>query len=208
MKILSIARLDTKYCIMATITSILQQISFMRRKTGAFAINKEEFFSILEDMVDKIGEVNNNTNSVAKSLVWQSPVPNFAALAATYLNPERGWAAMVKDEGYIYSWNGEAWKNTGLTAFPRDVALKARNYVQLDDPASEQGSTVKDGDAWIYTGTPLTRYERINGVWINISGAGGGSSQPNIFLADTININGNRRTIINLNGDRNFIVKS
>ena len=106
---------------MATVQSILNKIASMASRTGLFSIQKGEFFGTLTDITNKISEVNNNLNSVAKSLIWQAPVANFAALGTTYPTPAIGWAAMVTDEGFIYSWNGTAWKNTGLTAFPSDV---------------------------------------------------------------------------------------
>ena len=110
---------------MATVQSILNKIASMASRTGLFSIQKGEFFGTLTDITNKISEVNNNLNSVAKSLIWQAPVANFAALGTTYPTPAIGWAAMVTDEGFIYSWNGTAWNNTGLTAFPGDVAVKS-----------------------------------------------------------------------------------
>jgi hypothetical protein len=55
-------------------------------------------------------------------LIYQDPVDTVEDLAITYPNPQPGWAAMVTSLGYIYSWNGSAWANTGLRAFPADVA--------------------------------------------------------------------------------------
>ncbi len=59
----------------------------------------------------------------SRGLIYQNPVATKTALSTTYPNPLIGWAAMVQDEGVIYSWNGEKWANTGLKAFPDNVAL-------------------------------------------------------------------------------------
>jgi len=91
---------------MASIQSILNKISNLASRTGLFAIQKGEFFGLLNDMTNKVSEINDNVNSVAKSLIWQAPVANFAALATTYPIPLIGWAAMVNDEGIVYSYNG------------------------------------------------------------------------------------------------------
>ena len=102
-----------------TIQSILNKIADFTTRIGLGSIGKSEFFQLLVDMTNKIGEVNDNVNSVAKSLIWQDPVNTFADLATTYPTPELGWAALVKapaSDGnvYVYSWNGTAWKSTGL----------------------------------------------------------------------------------------------
>jgi hypothetical protein len=62
--------------------------------------------------------------SAAQGLIWQEPVKNVADLSTAYPNAQKFWAAMVTSVGYIYSFNGSAWKNTGLTAFPANVATK------------------------------------------------------------------------------------
>ena len=106
---------------MPSIQSILNKIASMANRTGLFSIQKGEFFDTLTDITNKVQEVNDNVNSLAKSLIWQNPVANFAALATTYPTPEIGWAAMVTSLGFVYSWNGTAWKSTGLSSFPGDV---------------------------------------------------------------------------------------
>ncbi len=63
-------------------------------------------------------------NPITLSLIYQNPVANFAALATTYPNPLRDWAAMVEDESVIYCYNGSTWANTGLKAFPEDMVVK------------------------------------------------------------------------------------
>lgn len=61
------------------------------------------------------------TSTLAVIPTFKDPVPTFNALATTYPTPENGWSAMVEDVGFIYQYNGTAWANTGLTAFPTDV---------------------------------------------------------------------------------------
>jgi len=117
---------------MATIQSILNKIASMANRTGLFSIQKSEFFDTLTDITNKVKEVNDNVNSVSKSLIWQSPVANFAALATTYPTPAVGWAAMVTSLGFIYSWNGSAWKDTGLNSFPGDVLTKGTDEIYTE----------------------------------------------------------------------------
>ena len=137
---------------MASIQSILNKIASMANRTGLFSIQKGEFFDTLTDMTNKISEVNDNVNSVAKSLIFQDTVISivttlpssgltvgqryilstdnkiYTATSTTAFGtgvmPTQGWAAMVTSLGYIYSYNGGGWKDTGLKAFPVDVAIK------------------------------------------------------------------------------------
>ena len=144
---------------MATIKSILNKIADLTTRIGLRSIGKSEFFQLLIDMTNKIGEVSDNVNSVAKSLIWHDPVesivsslPNsgltvgkryilssdskiYTATSTTAfgtgVTPELGWALMVKSlaaDGnvYVYSWNGTAWKNTGLI----NNATVVENYGQ------------------------------------------------------------------------------
>lgn len=138
---------------MATINQILNKIKDMAARTGLFAIGKNEFFDTLTDITNKMSEINDNVNSVAKSLVWQDPVVNivgtlpssgltigqryvlttdskiYTATSTTQFDagttPEAGWAVKNQNDGYIHSYNGAVWKNTGLTAFPEEVVLSS-----------------------------------------------------------------------------------
>lgn len=47
---------------------------------------------------------------------------------------------------------------------------KPTTYKSTTDPADDPDITVKDGDRWISTGTPLVVYERVNGTWVNFGG--------------------------------------
>lgn len=62
--------------------------------------------------------------AATRGLIYQNPVTNVADLYTTYPNAKVGWAAMVTSEGYIYSYNGTDWANTGLKEFPDDVVTK------------------------------------------------------------------------------------
>lgn len=88
------------------------------------------------------------------------------------------------------------------------LAPRKQTFTQTDNPAEDAENNVSDGDVWIYTGSPLTKYERIDGVWVSLSGSGGGVSTPSIFTVNTVNFKGNPNTIFNFNGDKNFIIKS
>lgn len=124
-----------------TIQQIKNEITQMVQRTGYAAIDKNEFFGLLNDMTDKVEQVESNSNNVAKSLIWQEPVATFAELATTYPNPEPGWASLVKGESLVYSWNGQAWKSTGLNGFPEDVVItdmlfersRSNNSIKLSD---------------------------------------------------------------------------
>lgn len=73
--------------------------------------------------------------AATRGLIYQNPVTNVADLYTTYPNAKVGWAAMVTSEGYIYSYNGTDWANTGLKEFPEDVATK-EDLNQLADGLS------------------------------------------------------------------------
>ena len=131
---------------MPTIQSILNKISSLTSRTGKFSIQKNEFFGLLTDMTNKVKEVNDNVNSVAKSLIWQAPVANFAALATSYPTPVIGWAAMVTSLGFVYSWNGTEWKDTGLNSFPSDVAIKSEVSFKSElNDINKSNELVNDG---------------------------------------------------------------
>ena len=63
--------------------------------------------------------------SATRGLIYQNPVVNITDLQTAYPNAKIGWAAMVTSAGFIYSFNGTAWANTGLNKFPNDVATRA-----------------------------------------------------------------------------------
>jgi len=123
----------------------------MAAKVGLYSISKGDFFGTLNDMTDEIKKVNDNVNSVAKSLIWQAPVSDVAALATTYPTPVLGWASMVTSLGFVYSWNGTAWKDTGLKAFPEDVLQKTsqtltsieKNQVRLNAELARENIQLK-----------------------------------------------------------------
>ena len=115
---------------MASIQLILNKITDLASRTGKFSIAKEDFFQLLRDIANKISEVLDNTNAVAKQLEWCEPVATVADLTIAYGNTTKGLAAMVTTPwtdgvSYVYSCNGTKWNRTGLTAFPGDVAVKS-----------------------------------------------------------------------------------
>jgi hypothetical protein len=63
-------------------------------------------------------------NDIFGGLIYKSFVETNADLASTYPNAQPGWAVKVVEDGYIYQYDGATWNNTGLTAFPADVATQ------------------------------------------------------------------------------------
>ena len=163
---------------MITIQSILNKTASMANRTGQFSIQKGEFFDTLTDITNKVKEVNDNVNSVAKSLIWQSPVATFADLATTYPAAVQGWAAMVTSLGYVYSYNGSAWKDTGLKAFPEDVAVKSEFFdINISKNIFDKSSV-----------TPGTYINTANGALIN---------EPAFLTSDFIPVDSNSKYISN-----------
>lgn len=78
--------------------------------------------------------------SSTRGLIYQNPVINVSDLTTTYPKPQLGWAAMVTVTGYIYSFNGTTWANTGLKRFPDDLNLDGGGA-----SATFGGSIVVDG---------------------------------------------------------------
>lgn len=97
-------------------------------------------------------------NILAIGMIFKPSVPTFSALATTYPTPEKGWAAIVEDEGFIYQFDGTNWNNTGLTAFPTDVAtqdeLELRALTNLPN-----GSTVVYDDK-ILSSTGKNKFDK------------------------------------------------
>ncbi|MEA4981431.1 MAG: hypothetical protein VB066_01810 [Paludibacter sp.] len=148
---------------MATIQQILNKIKDMAGRTGLFAIGKGEFFDTMTDITNKMSEINDNVNSVAKSLIWQDSVVNIVSTLPTsgltigqrYIlttdkkiytatsttafdagtSPDAGWAVKNQADGYIHSYNDTGWKNTGLKSFPEEVVLSS---VQLLNDAKKK----------------------------------------------------------------------
>ena len=71
--------------------------------------------------------------SATRSLIYQNPVTNFSDLKTTYPTAQIGWAAMVTSEGYIYSYNGADWVNTGLKAFPENVLTRSVQTLSTEE---------------------------------------------------------------------------
>lgn len=67
--------------------------------------NFEDIESDLRNISQNVlGEVIDNA-----MLIWQQPVANFAALATTYPNAEKGWAAQTLNDGRVYRFDGVNW---------------------------------------------------------------------------------------------------
>lgn len=125
-------------------------------------------------------EVLDLVNSVATSLIFKPPVANVAALETTYPTPSTGWAAMVQDVGFIYSYNGSAWVSTGLKAFPSDIPT--HNKIQdalIDDKQILYAIRDANGDVLFaifddgtttvdYTPPPSLNYEILTDGYIGL----------------------------------------
>ncbi len=119
--------------------------------------------------------------AATRGLIYQNPVATVQGLYTTYPNAQTGWAAMVTSEGYIYSYNGTAWANTGLKEFPDDVVtqdqfdqvprivgyeiamISGGGYLTASGAVAAQSQydvsdyiPVVSGDKLIYTGTTGT----------------------------------------------------
>lgn len=67
--------------------------------------NFEDIESDLRNISQNVlGEVIDNA-----MLIWQQPVANFAALATTYPNAEKGWAVQTLNDGRVYRFDGVNW---------------------------------------------------------------------------------------------------
>ena len=73
----------------------------------------------LEEKIQDATTATNNANSAADELrketliIYLPNVPNYAAIATTYPNPQIGWATVALDTSIRWRWNGTAWKNIG-----------------------------------------------------------------------------------------------
>lgn len=114
---------------MKTVDQLLTQAEQIRIETVEYNNDSERVGAALKDTIEFMKDhYLYSGNPITLSLIYKNPVANFAALATTYPDPVKDWAAMVEDEGVIYCYNGSAWASTGLKAFPEDVLT-----------ASEQG---------------------------------------------------------------------
>lgn len=52
--------------------------------------------------------------------------------------------------------------------FTTEILKIPKTFHGTADPSLTPENKVKDGDVWVYTGTPLIRYERVFGVWVSI----------------------------------------
>lgn len=68
--------------------------------------------------------LENALNNVSIGMIYKPPVKNVSDLATTYPNAKPGWSVKVESNGYIYQYDGTQWNDTGLTAFPGNVATK------------------------------------------------------------------------------------
>ncbi|MDR1455604.1 MAG: hypothetical protein LBJ01_08135 [Tannerella sp.] len=75
--------------------------------------------------------LENSLNNVSVGMIYRPPVAGVADLATTYPAPVKGWSVKVQSTGYIYQYDGADWNDTGLTAYPGNVATKDET-IQLE----------------------------------------------------------------------------
>lgn len=98
----------------------------------------------LEEKIQNATTATNNANSAAEELrketliIYLPNVPNYAAIATTYPNPQIGWATVAIDTSIRWRWNGTEWKNVGIV---QNIGI-ANNITP---------GTVKGGDVKIET---------------------------------------------------------
>lgn len=84
----------------------------------------------------KIGNELTRLDAIVRNFpinpIFQDPVPTFSQLAIKYPSSEFGWVSLVSDKGVFYQYNGTKWANTGLTAFPTDVATQTDLASKVD----------------------------------------------------------------------------
>lgn len=118
--------------------------------------------------------------SATRGLIWHSPVQTVADLYTTYPNPQVGWAALVKSDRYVYSYNGTTWANTGLSEYPENGSFFYDCVVNEDKdfPCDYDSTAPTTGGARSYllnASIEAGKYYRINYSYINrsISGSTG-----------------------------------
>jgi len=114
-------------------------------------------------------------------------------LQYNYPNAVFGWAARVKADGYIYSFDGNLpWKNTYLTDFPVPMATKEdaekNKYITTACEFILGGISISDTDYLIEKGagygtTIFKDFLTLKGIYkINFNSKTYNSGQPNIFF--------------------------
>jgi hypothetical protein len=75
--------------------------------------------------------LENSLNNISVGMIYKPPVADVADLTTTYPAPVKGWSVKVQSTGYIYQYDGTDWNDTGLTAYPGNVATQ-EDVTQLD----------------------------------------------------------------------------
>lgn len=91
--------------------------SYLHKSTR---INQSQVLGLNDELNSKA--TKKDLETIAAGLIYRPKVPTVADLVTIYPNAEKGWAAKVTADGYIYQYDGATWNNTGLKAFPDDVA--------------------------------------------------------------------------------------
>lgn len=107
----------------------------------------------------------NIEETIAPILTVKADVAAFADLATTYPNPEFGWAARVTEDGFIYSWNGFAWKNAGQKNGTVVQTTGTSTIDVMSQKAVTDGISYINVDKLIPSETTYTLQTAINALW-------------------------------------------
>lgn len=109
--------------------------------------------------------------------LWKEPVDTKADLATKYPNPSKGWACLVRDENYIYCYDGSKWINTGIIGFPTDAATKEDIDSVLDEVERVISNSlckydiIADANGWVLSYKTALESSTIlrNDVYLNMN---------------------------------------
>lgn len=75
----------------------------------------------VSDVFKEVYAKKEDLESIAVGMIFKPAVASVSSLESTYPNAEKGWAAKVLADDFIYQYDGQEWNNTGLSVFPNDV---------------------------------------------------------------------------------------
>lgn len=106
---------------------------------------------LFESMVDFLSGQDKRICTLTSGLIWQSPVNTVEDLPKNYPSPQTGWAALVKNKGTIYAWNGKEWVDTGMEKFPADVALNGGSDKTIKDLDDEKAGKAEVNNLSVFS---------------------------------------------------------
>ena len=134
-------------------------VSNIVKSNASQLITGSNMQQVLYAIIDSLGAI-----SSYRGFAKPSTNPGIPSGPAFYIATEQGIYsnfnnAVVQANGlYLYTWNGNNW------VFSEGLKGIQRVYHGTTMPVD-----ATNGDVWIYTGEPLTRYNRIDGAWVDLS---------------------------------------